>query len=104
MNERQGVCVILCELCVGQLLLLARFTRAAWWLHGTVTPCPHVSLFLFVSQIRYSRQKHTLRLERRSLNKKYFELLPNYHRVPPFQKKKKGAISVSAVNCTQHSI
>lgn len=49
-TERE-CCVVPCELCVGQLLLLAQFTRTAWWLHGTVTPCPHVPISLSLANI-----------------------------------------------------
>lgn len=56
-NEREGVCVALCELCVGQLLLLAQFTRTAWWLHGTVTPCPHVPVSL--TNVAYDIMVHS---------------------------------------------
>lgn len=42
-GRKECVCDCLCEPGVGQLSLLALFTPAACWLHGTVTPCPPFS-------------------------------------------------------------
>lgn len=64
-NERKTVCVVLCKQCVGQLLLLARFTRTARWLHGTVTPCPRVPISLSHTNATYDITAHSPRQQQK---------------------------------------